>query len=372
MLALQEYILTHPNWREELTQAPYALKISEQDGYVLFKYNQIESDFSQPICREARGVILDAENGFRVVRLAFYKFFNIDESYAANIDWGSAVATEKIDGSIMTVWFGRGGWRVSTNGTIDAYKAELSGLSPYKTFGDLFDAAAKASGLNYNVLNPEFCYTFELVSPWNKVVISYPEPALYHLSTRYLGGDWAREEFEEVEVNIGVRKPKVYQMYSELGYRQCVAEMPGGHEGIVIRDAFYRRVKLKTPLYFELHRMSNNWVLNAERVVELIRANDYEEFLSYFPEHRPYFESVKRVLNDVPFILEDIQTCVDGWKSRNQMDSESTRRRWFAQEFCDRKLKALYFKAYDECLYAFVDGMTTKQFIKVFGLEEVK
>lgn len=370
MLALQEYILTHPNWREELTQAPYSLKISEQDGYVLFKYNQIESDFNQPICREARGVILDAENGFRVVRLAFYKFFNIDEPYAAQLDWYSAIATEKIDGSIMTVWYGRGGWRVSTNGTIDAYKAELAGVSPYKTFGELFDAAAKTSGLNYDVLNPEFCYTFELVSPWNKVVLSYPEPALYHLSTRYLGEDWENTEFEEIEVNIGVRKPKVYALNTEKEYRQCVADMPEGHEGIVIRDAFYRRVKVKTPLYFELHRMSNNGVLNAERVVELIRANDYEEFLSYFPEHRPYFESVKRVLNDVPFILADIQTRVDGWKSRNQMRSESTRRRWFAEEVSIYQLKALYFKAYDGCLYAYVDGMTTKQFIKTFGLED--
>ena len=41
MLKIQEFILAHDNWRELLANAPYNLKISEDDGYVLFKYSQI-------------------------------------------------------------------------------------------------------------------------------------------------------------------------------------------------------------------------------------------------------------------------------------------------------------------------------------------
>ena len=41
MLKTQEFILAHENWRELLAAAPYNLKISEDDGFVLFKYNQI-------------------------------------------------------------------------------------------------------------------------------------------------------------------------------------------------------------------------------------------------------------------------------------------------------------------------------------------
>ena len=41
MLKIQEFILAHDNWRELLADAPYNLKISEDDVYVLFKYNQI-------------------------------------------------------------------------------------------------------------------------------------------------------------------------------------------------------------------------------------------------------------------------------------------------------------------------------------------
>ena len=113
MLKIQEFIKAHDNWRDLLSAEPYNLKISEDDGFVLFKYNQIASDFSQEICQEARGLILDSEDNFRVVRYAFKKFFNIDEGFAAHIDWDTAVATEKIDGSIMSVWYARGKWHLS-------------------------------------------------------------------------------------------------------------------------------------------------------------------------------------------------------------------------------------------------------------------
>lgn len=41
MLEIQKFIHEHENWRELLADAPYNLKISEDDDYVLFKYNQI-------------------------------------------------------------------------------------------------------------------------------------------------------------------------------------------------------------------------------------------------------------------------------------------------------------------------------------------
>ncbi len=56
MLAIQKFIADHPaDWADLLSAAPYNLYITEQDGFVLFKYNQISSDFNEQICKEARG-----------------------------------------------------------------------------------------------------------------------------------------------------------------------------------------------------------------------------------------------------------------------------------------------------------------------------
>lgn len=370
MLKIQEFILAHDNWRELLADAPYNLKISEDDGYVLFKYNQIASDFNEEICKEARGLILDTQDNFRVVRYAFKKFFNVDEGFAAKLDWDTAVATEKIDGSIMSVWYARGKWHLSTNGTIDAFKAEINGVGPYKTFGELFESVLPLSTFaNYN---KHRCWTFELVSPYNKVVIDYPETKVYLLSVRDM------DSFEELGLDAvemladanGLAVPERYDLNNEADYRKVVEQMPEGHEGIVVRDVNGERVKIKTLLYFEMHRAKNNGVITLERIVDLIRANDHYEFLSYFPEYQSIFDDVKRQIDHSEVVLEKVRQDVAEWKNNNKDACEQDvrmARKWFAQDL--GKKGPLYFAEYDGKLANTVNSLETKKFISLFKIE---
>ena len=85
-LDLQRFLVAHPDdWEILLTQKPYCLKIKHDDKLVLFKYDQVESDFHEPIVRECRGIILE-EGTWTVVRCAFFKFFNLGEELADSID----------------------------------------------------------------------------------------------------------------------------------------------------------------------------------------------------------------------------------------------------------------------------------------------
>lgn len=374
MLKIQEFILAHDNWRELLADAPYNLKISEDDGYVLFKYNQIASDFNEEICKEARGLILDTQDNFRVVRYAFKKFFNVDEGFATRLDWDTAVATEKIDGSIMSVWFARGKWHLSTNGTIDAFKAELNGVGPYKTFGELFESVLPLSWFANNISNyfAHMCYTFELVSPYNKVVIDYPETKVYLLSIRNMNTlvEYPLDEVAEFANRFNLTMPQFYYMNDEAGFRRLVEQMPEGHEGIVVRDENGERVKIKTLLYFEMHRAKNNGVITLERIVDLIRANDHYEFLSYFPEYQSVFDDVKRQIDHSEVVVEKVRHDVAEWKKNNkdvyEQDARMARK-WFAQDL--GKKGPLYFAEYDGKLANTVDSLETKKFISLFKIE---
>lgn len=369
MLKIQEFILAHDNWRELLSTAPYNLKISEDDGFVLFKYNQINSDFSQEICKEARGLILDTQDNFRVVRYAFKKFFNIDENYAAHIDWDTAVASEKIDGSIMSVWYARDKWHLSTNGTIDAFKAEISGVGPYKTFGDLFESVCPMSTFTYFDKNK--CITFELVSPYTKVVIDYPKTQVYVLSIRDMS-TLAEYSIDYLQVWANANAfatPQVYYLNNQSDYRKLVENMPEGHEGIVVRDANDNRVKIKTLLYFQMHRARNNGVMTLERAIELILANDHAEFLSYFPEYTNYFDSVAAVINGVTMIAQvwDAAHFASEWQKEF---SEKVAKKQFAIEFAKTKaggLQALAFKCYDGRGVEWLNTLTAAQWARTFA-----
>ena len=77
MLKIQEYLRsggTVEQIKEELH-----LHVREHTQYpnlLLFKYNQIHSPLSHPICQECRGLILDSEDNWKVVAYPFRKFFN--------------------------------------------------------------------------------------------------------------------------------------------------------------------------------------------------------------------------------------------------------------------------------------------------------
>lgn len=371
-LKIVNFIKTHSNWEELLTSSPYNLTIKRDGKLILFKYNQINSDFNEEICCEARGLILE-EGTWKVVRMAFKKFFNLGEGFAAHIDWDTAIATEKIDGSIISVFFYDGKWRIATNSTIDAFKAELNGVGPYKTFGELFESVLPLSRFSEfsNILAHQ-CYTFELVSPYNKVVIDYPETKVYLLSIRNMNTlvEHPLDEVEEFAARFGFTVPERYDLNNEADYRKVVEQMPEGHEGIVVRDENGERVKIKTLLYFEMHRAKNNGVITLEHIVDLICANDHYEFLSYFPKYQSVFDDVKRQIDHSEVVLEKVRQDVAEWKNNNKdvyEQDERLARKWFAQDL--GKKGPLYFAEYDGKLAHTVDSLETKKFISLFKIE---
>ena len=69
--------------------------------------------------RELGGIIIDCER-CEVVCWPFRKFGNHNEGYADTIDWSTARVQEKVDGSIVKLWYdeANGKWQFSTNGCI--------------------------------------------------------------------------------------------------------------------------------------------------------------------------------------------------------------------------------------------------------------
>ena len=334
MLELQKFVLEHSDWEERLAAAPYNLKIQKKnlasgDFYALFRYSQIDSDFAEPIVCEARGVILKIkpDRTSKVVRKAFDKFFNIGEVYAANIHWPSAEATEKWDGSLVSLWYDEGVWNISTLGCIDANDAPLES-GGIKTYGELFYKTRQKLKWDFSMLDTHRCYTMELCSQFNPIVVRYDRPQLIHILTIDL------DTLEEVNDNIGLPKPKKYKFDSKLKYQELVESFDKSHEGIVVKDKFGNRVKIKSPLYFKLHKMAHNHHINKEKALELIIKNDHWEFLSYFSQYKDFFYSVEKEYKEKMELAWDIQIKVDQWKSFNP----SCGRKEFAQ-WVNRYLK---------------------------------
>ena len=144
---------------------------------------------------------------------------------------------------------------------------------------------------------------------------------------------------QEIDTEIGIPKPQMYNLNNEEDYRELVASMPEGHEGIVVRDAAGNRVKIKTLLYFEMHKAKNNGVITLERIVDLILKNDDEEFLSYFVECRPKFSHIRKIREKILSKIEEIKVLTKNYSSKKEIALDNSIPNWE---------KRFYFNAFDK------------------------
>ena len=357
MLKIVEFIKADKNWIELLTLPPYSLKIKEKVDLILFNYNQIESDPLNEIVCESRGLILE-RGTWKVVRMGFRRFFNLGEKGCDELDWATATASRKEDGTLIFVYYHDDEWHIGTRSTFDAEEAGLS-YPGYKSFKDLFDDVAAQVGFDYSRLNPKHTTCLELCSPFNKIVVSYDKPQLFHILTR------DNDTLEELDIDIGLPKPACYVLENEQDYRDLVNSFDANSEGIVIKDNNNYRAKLKTLKYFELHRAINNHNITAEYALDLIRSGEDTELLTYFRELNDFFDKIKTEWNEVQSRAEIIQSRVNQWKIENP---ERGRREFsdFVKEIAQTPV--LWFKAYDGVAREWVDSLPTKKLVKIFDI----
>ena len=358
-MILIDFIKKENDWRTKLTKDPYSLIITDDPPYTLFRYNQKESDFFNPLVLMCRGIILkNADTDPTIVCWPFNKFFNYGEKFCTEFDWNSCLITEKIDGSLIKVWFDEGEWHISTNHVINAFKANVSfGL----TFGDLFLSAIKELGGDsfFQNLNKDYTYMFELVSPLSRVVVPYKETKIYLIGIR---NNRTGEEISIFNEDVSFpNKPKVYDLNFDTVFKTA-EQLPYYEEGYVAVDKYFRRIKIKSPLYLIAHHFKNNGVISEQRILDMIKSNESSEFLSYFPEYTSFFETIHRRYQKT---LESIHLYIQ--KSNEIKKSVSNRK-----EFASLIIKSFppRFQKYAFAVYDEKDD-TIRKFIESLKVEDL-
>lgn len=273
---LCKFISENPDCWQKRLEDEYSIKCKTDGALAIFNYGY-DCDFGDPLVQEARGIIIDTEK-LSVVCFPFRKFGNHNEYYADEIDWDTARVQEKVDGSIIKLWYNerRDEWQFSTNGMIDADSAEIDGLIG-KSFGEIIKEADNYGDIPFGELDRDSTYIFELVSPETRVIVDYGRTTLYHIGTR------SNLTGVEYDADIGIKKPASYPLHS---LNECIeaaralnegAGEDVGAEGYVVVDSQYRRVKVKSPDYLMQHRLRLSPVASKKTCIELV-LGDRESF----------------------------------------------------------------------------------------------
>jgi hypothetical protein len=299
-----------------------------EDGRVILNYDMIESPKLNGLARECRGLVLDTNNNWALVARAFTRFFNLGEHRPEQdgFIWPGSIATDKEDGSLILVYHWKGEWHVNTRGS---FGDGLVGDSIF-TWRDLL---VMAMGDDWtDGLDPSITYVGEICSMYNKVVRTYKKPVFFLLSAF-----WGEIELDHEQIlDIGICHaqdrdenqvgsfvvPFLHIFNSEREVEKFIEKSGTDDptfEGIVLRDVNNMRIKVKTPEYVALHRMSNNGNLaSPKNLIPFILKGEEDEVLLYFPELTDWVAEVKAKMDAAYQEMDNYWYCHHDEKNRKK------------------------------------------------------
>lgn len=256
-------------------------KVDVNLGVVMLNYNQIASPMAEVICQECRALLLEAGT-WDVASRSFGKFFNSGEPNAHEVDWTTARVQEKLDGSLVCLYFHRKQWRVATKGTPDASGPVNS--HPITFVGLVKQALAEMETSFEELtarLDPAVFYSFELTAPENRIIVPYQDRRLTWLAA------WDARTLEELDIKAlpGLPTPRVRE-YPLRTLDEVVAAVgaiaPFAAEGFIVRDAAHRRVKIKSAAYLMVDRILSA-LSTPRRKVEAVLSAQFDDMVPQLP-----------------------------------------------------------------------------------------
>lgn len=284
-------------------------------------YDQIEAKENDPLAQECRGLVLSCEDGAalnpqsvngkwnydhicpgktRILAFPMKRFFNHGQGSAATIDWSDPklAVLEKLDGTLCIVYWDSFffKWCVATRSVPEADLLMDNGLFTFRT---LFEKALQdTAGISFSEytgkLDKEITYCFELTTPYNRIVVNYPNNGITLLAAREVlyerdqyGGKFISAEELDISTVDSFGVPKV-QAHTHTSIDELVNWVsslnPMEHEGVVVRDGNFNRIKVKNAAYVAYNKVRDCLATSERNCVELILSEKDDDVIPMLPE----------------------------------------------------------------------------------------
>jgi T4 RnlA family RNA ligase len=299
----------------EALHEEFGIKVRDypEDGIAVFNYDQIESPKTHPITKECRGLILSYKQkgmSWEVVSRSFDRFFNLGEAPEEypTFDITKATCYEKVDGSLIKIYWWNGLWRIATRGTAFAETDTPMGVNFKELVLKALDCRDDYDFQNWCVeegLHEDYTEIFEITCRENRVVTRYEGYKLWYLSSRKNStGEYGH--LDETSWGTGrVLHPKEFSFDTLHAITESSKILPDLQEGYVCYQDGVPIVKVKSPVYVAVHHIRGEGTPSPKRIMQLVLMNEQAEYLKYFPEDQdffdPYINALESLLKDITF-----------------------------------------------------------------------
>lgn len=220
-----------------------------------------------------RGLVTDDMGN--IVARPFKKFFNMEEGkHNPTPDFD---VYEKMDGSLIIIFWYDGGWVVASRGSFTSEQA----VGASKIFFDELDH-------NFSI---GITYLFEFTAPWNRIVVDYGEKPNLTLLGAIRTDDGDEASWEILKGIADGANCDVVKKYDGIAdYSKLKDVIEKNREGFVIRFSNGDRMKIKGEEYLRLHKIMTE--VSTKSVWEILsNGDDMEGLLKDVPDE--FYSKIK-------------------------------------------------------------------------------
>ena len=277
------------------------------NGKIALSYDMIEAKESDQLACQCRGLVLE-EHTYNIIAVPFFRFFNSSQEnlIPKDFNWDKAKYLEKSDGSLTILYFFKDKWNVGTRSRSEA-DGNIDGSE--LTFAKLFDMAvqhmwvsqqllfANNESLNHNIQTfmnlfgekaKGYTFCFELTSPYNRIVCKYEDIKLTLLMVK--NNTTFQEEDPKTWMNsmissiYGLKTATEYD-FNDFNHMVEVVNSwkPEDHEGVVVIDDRFNRIKVKNIAYCLYNRMRDSLSTSVRGCVEAILLGKDDDLIGMMP-----------------------------------------------------------------------------------------
>ena len=285
-------------------------RTSNNSTYRVIRYdkNLLNIDLipSYGLCRS---VVVNSINN--VVAFAPPKSILCDEfikKYSETTD--GIVAEEFIEGTMINVFWDdsigvNGAWEISTRNTVGATSSFYKGPRA-RTFREMFLEAAKDNQLVLDNLEKEYCYSFVVQHPENRIVVPFKKPQLYLVAVYAIHNEVDNiyidvkdvQDFRDTffALNTTVMFPKIYKFDKYTDLIEKYASMNTSYDivGVVLYNKCTgERSKIRNPAYEQVRNLRGNQPKLQYQYLSLRKEGKVGDFLKFYPENKREFSTFR-------------------------------------------------------------------------------
>lgn len=328
-------IFPESNVPEELIKA---ITVRNKDNMYMYTYNDFSHNIKDDsIVRLCRGLVVN-EKG-KILNFPFKRFFNEWEKERDKVDWDTAKIQEKLDGSLVCVFWNGNNWEITTKGSFYPNpKSDIDFSFEFDALFRNFEDSSREMINRFTLLDQRYCYMFELISDCNPIVTKYDEEMIYLIGARNLNTlkEVSQKELDVIAERLHLKRPRQFHVDNFEECRNLFDGFRDDEEGLVIVDDYFNRVKIKQESYIRLSKIK---MLKEQDLFDYILGKTHidVEYLEKLDEVKSKIGGMKRRWENIKENARDTFERIKDYPSRKE----------FAQEAKKYPYRSLLFLMYD-------------------------